>query len=141
MNYEGLHMNADTVASDGVMYFEKTHFRWMPRDASRAAAVSRPYAEIDRIQTMGKIKKTVWIYMTDGTEYAFHLYRSLTFIELLDSGKRANLSPARPSLDSPSEMSAEDIDKLLKLAKLHEEGVLNDEEYRYQTQAIKAKYR
>lgn len=136
--YIGENMIVDTNNADGGVYFEKEYFLWKARDLNKSQYnLTIRYDEIKDVVVVQGIKKRVEVTMKDGKTHYFYLYRSGTFVELINAGREANnyIDATRPA-----QMSDEDLDRLTKLSQLHKDGVLTDEQFEAQKKEIMNKY-
>lgn len=138
VDYIGQNMIVDTNAADGGVYFEKEYFMWKARDLNKSQFnLTIHYADIKSVIVVQGIKKRVEVTLNDGKTYYFYLYRSGTFVELINAGREAN----RQIIENGSAViSDSDLDRLSKLNQLHKDGVLTDEQFEAQKKEIMSRY-
>ena len=123
-------MVCDSDYGDGGIYFYEEYFQWTCRDNGKGFKVEyKNIADVDVVLTH---KKKVVIKTKDGKTYNLYIYRYETMLEILykkmgvsKDGKVVGVAEEKPV----EEANESDLDKLERLAKLHESGVLSDEEF------------
>ena len=138
VEYIGKNMIVDTRAADGGVYFEKERFIWKSRNYNPKLDIIIYYKDIKDVVIISGIKKRVDVTLNDGKMYNFFLYRSGTFVELINAGREA----CKDQIEEKGslEMSDEDIEKLKKLSELQKGGVLTTEQFEAQKNEILKKY-
>ena len=84
--------------------------------------------DIEDVKIVYSRKRIVTIYIKNGSRRRLYLYKADTLKKLIhDAVERVNGEAQNPEVvDAPEE---DDLSKLERLAKLHESGALNDEEF------------
>ena len=123
-------MICDTNKGDGGISFYEEYCEWINRYNGESFKIY--YKDIDDVKITSGIKKTVIVILKSGEEIRFYLYKAATLRELLYKAvQRVNgEGQAENQPEQKENESDEDyIDKLERLAKLHESGALSDEEF------------
>ena len=114
-------MICDSNKGDGNIQFYEEYCEWINRYNGDSFKIY--YRDIDDVKVTSGIKKTVIVILKDGQKINFYLYKAATLRKLLFDAVQ------RVSGESKAEDSEDDVTKLERLAKLHESGALNDEEF------------
>ena len=114
-------MICDSNKGDGNIQFYEEYCEWINRYNGDSFKIY--YRDIDDVKVTSGIKKTVIVILKDGQKINFYLYKGATLRKLLFDAVQ------RVSGESKAEDSEDDVTKLERLAKLHESGALNDEEF------------
>ena len=136
-DYFNKSMICDTDKADGNVRFDKETMTFKPRNYDlRQYEFTIRYEDITEIKQYKGIKSTVMLVTSNGT-YTFHMYKMNTFIQQVESGREywnapdvieaKVVEPAKPEVKRP--LSDDDLEKLAKLAELHDQGVLNDAQF------------
>ena len=118
-------MICDTPSGDGGVFFYDDYLEWTNR--SSGATFKVIYKDISDVQVIRTFKKQVVISMKDGQKHTFMLYRADTFVSILY--RLMGKAPESDVIDAEVSPKEDDLDKLERLAKLHESGALSDEEF------------
>ena len=118
-------MICDTPSGDGGVFFYEDYLEWTNR--SSGATFKVIYKDISDVQVIRTFKKQVVISMKDGQKHIFMLYRADTFVSILY--RLMGKAPESDVIDAEVSPKEDDLDKLERLAKLHESGALSDEEF------------
>ena len=124
-------MICDMDKADGNVLFEKEYFDFVPRSYNEKQYEQRIYyKDITNVRGYKGIKSTVCVDV-NSTTYRFYMYKMNTFIELVESGRKNwNVVDAEVVKETKQEpLSDAQLDKLAKLADLHKNGILTDEEF------------
>ena len=120
-------MVCDSDNGDGGVFFYNEYMEWVLRNSHDGFKIY--YKDIKDVKIIYSRKKVVTVYMNNGSHRNLYLYKADTLKKLIyDAVQRVNGSEvvdATP-VEEPKE---DDLDKLERLAKLHESGALNDEEF------------
>ena len=120
-------MVCDSDNGDGGVFFYNEYMEWVLRNSHDGFKIY--YKDIKDVKIIYSRKKVVTVYMNNGSHRNLDLYKADTLKKLIyDAVQRVNGSEvvdATP-VEEPKE---DDLDKLERLAKLHESGALNDEEF------------
>ena len=126
-------MVCDSDYGDGGIFFYETYFEWTNRDSGKGFKVE--YKNIVDVDVVLTHKKKVIIKTAKGNTWNLYLYKYDTLLDILYK----QMDIAKGKADAPKEegeVVAEakeekesDLDKLERLAKLHESGALSDEEF------------
>ena len=119
-------MVCDSDNGDGGVYFYNEYMEWVLRNSHDGFKIY--YKDIKDVKIIYSRKKVVTIYKNDGSHRNLYLYKADTLKKLIyDAIQRVNGEAPNPEVvDAPEE---DDLSKLERLAKLHESGALNDEEF------------
>ena len=119
-------MICDSDNGDGGVYFYNEYMEWVLRNSHDGFKIY--YKDIKDVKIIYSRKKVVTIYKNDGSHRNLYLYKADTLKKLIyDAIQRVNGEAPNPEVvDAPEE---DDLTKLERLAKLHESGALNDEEF------------
>ena len=119
-------MVCDSDNGDGGVYFYNEYMEWVLRNSHDGFKIY--YKDIKDVTIIYSRKKVVTIYKNDGSHRNLYLYKADTLKKLIyDAIQRVNGEAPNPEVvDAPEE---DDLTKLERLAKLHESGALNDEEF------------
>lgn len=122
-------MVCDSDYGDGGIFFYETYFEWTNRDSGKGFKVE--YKNITDVDVVLTHKKKVIIKTAAGNTWNLYLYKYETLLNFLY--KRMDIAKgkvAEEKVVAEAEESKEsDLDKLERLAKLHESGALSDEEF------------
>ena len=131
MDYVGKRMICDMDKADGNVLFEKEYFDFVPRSYNEKQYEQRIYyKDITNVRGYKGIKSTVCVDV-NSTTYRFYMYKMNTFIELVESGRKNwNVVDAEVIKEAKQEpLSDAQLDKLAKLADLHKNGILTEDEF------------
>ena len=124
-------MVCDSDNGDGGIYFYNEYMEWVLRNSHDGFKIY--YKDIKDVKIIYSRKKIVTVYMNNGSHRNLYLYKADTLKKLIhDAVERVNgegpieANPNPEVVDVPEE---DDLSKLERLAKLHESGALNDEEF------------
>ena len=119
-------MVCDSDNGDGGVYFYNEYMEWVLRNSHDGFKIY--YKDIKDVKIIYSRKKVVTIYKNDGSHRNLYLYKADTLKKLIyEAIQRVNGEAPNPEVvDAPEE---DDLSKLERLAKLHESGTLNDEEF------------
>ena len=122
-------MVCDSDYGDGGIFFYETYFEWTNRDSGKGFKVE--YKNITDVDVVLTHKKKVIIKTAAGNTWNLYLYKYETLLNFLY--KRMDIAKGKVAdekVAAEAEESKEsDLDKLERLAKLHESGALSDEEF------------
>ena len=125
----------DTSYGDGKIFFYDDRMEWRLRGAefAKPTFVIR-YDEIQDIEVIPTRKKTVIIKLKDGTSRSLFLYKVEELYGIINERMEALKlkDDKKDVVDATVTPVAEEEDKLAKLerlAKLHKDGALTDEEF------------
>lgn len=139
VDYIGKKMIVDTRSGGGGIYFEKEYFEWRSRNPSRDDLTQRIYyADIKEVRLIRGRKKRVEVFLHDGSVYYYWLYKAATLVQFINSGREGKKQIEE---NGSASISDADLDRLTKLASLHKDGVLTDEEFAAQKSDILNKYK
>ena len=119
-------MVCDSDNGDGGVFFYNEYMEWVLRNSHDGFKIY--YKDIKDVKIIYSRKKVVTVYMNNGSHRNLYLYKADTLKKLIyDAVERVNGEAQNPEvMDAPEE---DDLSKLERLAKLHESGALNDEEF------------
>ena len=119
-------MICDSDNGDGGVFFYKEYLEWNLRNSNDGFKIY--YKDIEDVKIVYSRKRIVTIYLKNGSHRRLYLYKADTLKKLIhDAVERVNGEAQNPEVvDAPEE---DDLSKLERLAKLHESGALNDEEF------------
>ena len=119
-------MVCDSDNGDGGVFFYNEYMEWVLRNSHDGFKIY--YKDIKDVKIIYSRKKVVTVYMNNGSHRNLYLYKADTLKKLIhDAVDRVNGEAQNPEVvDAPEE---DNLDKLERLAKLHESGALNDEEF------------
>ena len=119
-------MICDSDNGDGGVQFYKEYMEWVLRNSTDGFKIY--YKDIEDVKIVYSRKRVVTIYLKNGSHRRLYLYKADTLKKLIyDAIQRVNGEAPNPEVvDAPEE---DDLTKLERLAKLHESGALNDEEF------------
>ena len=124
-------MVCDSDLGDGGVYFYEEYMEWVLRNSNNGFKIY--YKDIKDVKIIYTRKKVVTVYMNNGSHRNLYLYKADTLKKLIyDAVQKVNgevptnETPNPEVVDAPNE---DDLSKLERLAKLHESGALNDEEF------------
>ena len=134
MNYEipFEKFNCDTKFGDGQIFFFDEYLVWkLKGDYSEKQNIEIRYKDVKDVKVYQTRKKTIQIQLKNGTVKEFYLYKDVEFMRILNA-KVNGTDLATPVVETKAvkEESGDDLDKLERLAKLHESGALSDEEFK-----------
>lgn len=134
-DYYNKTMIADTDQADGSVFFDRESMTFKPRSYDeRQYEFTIRYADIQEIRPYRGLKSTV-VIITKDNKYTFHMYKLNTFVDQVESGRKFwnsdNIIDAevRSAGDGKRALSDDELEKLSKLAELHDQGVLNDAQF------------
>ena len=116
-------MICDSRQGDGGIYFYNDYFEWLNRDTRRGFRVN--YSDIKDVKVIMNRKKQVTIITNNGTFVDLYLYRYEELLSIIYS----KMDELKKGGTSQQADAGDDLDKLERLAKLHESGALTDEEF------------
>ena len=125
-------MICDSDLGDGGISFYNEYAEWLNRDNGKGFKIY--YKDIKEVKVVSGIKKRVIVSTANGDKNLY-LYKADTLRQLLyEAVNRVNGVPKEEPkvVDAKVEPVPQDEDmlsKLERLAKLHESGALNDEEF------------
>ena len=128
-------MVCDSDLGDGGLYFYNEYMEWVLRNSNSGFKIY--YKDIQDVKIIYTRKKVVTVYMNNGSHRNLYLYKADTLKQLIhEAVDRVNgvVDNQEVPQEQPKEENVDDLTKLERLAKLHESGALNDEEF---TQAKK----
>lgn len=126
-------MVCDSDYGDGGIYFYETYLEWTNRDNGKGFKIE--YKNIVDVDVVLTHKKKVVIKTQMGNTWNLYLYKYENLLDILykqmDLAKgKADAPQANEEVVAEAEETKEsDLDKLERLAKLHESGALSDEEF------------
>ena len=122
-------MVCDSDYGDGGIFFYETYFEWTNRDSGKGFKVE--YKNITDVDVVLTHKKKVIIKTAAGNTWNLYLYKYETLLNFLY--KRMDIAKGKVAdekvVAEAEESKESDLDKLERLAKLHESGALSDEEF------------
>ena len=119
-------MVCDSDNGDGGVFFYNEYMEWVLRNSHDGFKIY--YKDIKDVKIIYSRKKVVTVYMNNGSHRNLYLYKADTLKKLIyDAVQRVN-GPEVVDATPVEEPKEDDLDKLERLAKLHESGALNDEE-------------
>ena len=120
-------MVCDSDNGDGGVFFYNEYMEWVLRNSHDGFKIY--YKDIKDVKIIYSRKKVVTVYMNNGSHRNLYLYKADTLKKLIyDAVQRVN-GPEVVDATPVEEPKEDDLDKLERLAKLHESGALNDEEF------------
>ena len=120
-------MVCDSDNGDGGVFFYNEYMEWVLRNSHDGFKIY--YKDIKDVKIIYSRKKVVTVYMNNGSHRNLYLYKADTLKKLMyDAVQRVN-GPEVVDATPVEEPKEDDLDKLERLAKLHESGALNDEEF------------
>lgn len=124
-------MVCDSDYGDGGIYFYETYFEWVERNSGKNFKVE--YQNIVDVSVVQTHKKTVRIKTKAGNTWNLYLYKFDELLKILykqmEGNKKNNNPEVVDAVVEPVKQES-DLDKLERLAKLHESGALTDEEFK-----------
>jgi hypothetical protein len=123
-------MVCDSDLGDGGLYFYNEYMEWVLRNSNSGFKIY--YKDIQDVKIIYTRKKVVTIYMNNGSHRNLYLYKADTLKQLIhEAVDRVNgvVDNQEVPQEQPKEDNVDDLTKLERLAKLHESGALNDEEF------------
>ena len=124
-------MVCDSDRGDGGIYFYNEYLEWRNRDTGRGFRIQ--YKDIKDVKVVYTRKKTVTLITNSGYKENLYLYKYDEFIHILNGAmERVKGNQEAPALEN----KGDDLDRLERLAKLHESGALTDEEFTKAKQKI-----
>ena len=129
-------MICDSSRGDGGLNFYDEYCEWVNRSTGNGFKVY--YKDIEDVRIISGIKKTVIVMLKNGTNVRFYLYKAATLKEMLYKAvQRVNgVVEEEVKEEKPAEEKDDCVEKLERLAKLHESGAITDEEYQEAKQKI-----
>ena len=103
---------------------------WVLRNSNSGFKIY--YKDIKDVKIIYTRKKVVTVYMNNGSHRNLYLYKADTLKKLIhEAVDRVNgvVDNQEVPQEQPKEENVDDLTKLERLAKLHESGALNDEEF------------
>ena len=120
-------MVCDSDNGDGGVFFYNEYMEWVLRNSHDGFKIY--YKDIKDVKIIYSRKKVVTVYMNNGSHRNLYLYKADTLKKLIyDAVQRVN-GPEVVDATPVEEPKEDDLDKLERLAKLHESGSLTDEEF------------
>lgn len=120
-------MVCDSDNGDGGVFFYNEYMEWVLRNSHDGFKIY--YKDIKDVKIIYSRKKVVTVYLNNGSHKNLYLYKADTLKKLIyDAVQRVN-GPEVVDATPVEEPKEDDLDKLERLAKLHESGALNDEEF------------
>ena len=123
-------MVCDSDLGDGGLYFYNEYMEWVLRNSNSGFKIF--YKDIQDVKIIYTRKKVVTVYMNNGSHRNLYLYKADTLKKLIhEAVDRVNgvVDNQEVPQEQPKEENVDDLTKLERLAKLHESGALNDEEF------------
>lgn len=123
-------MVCDSDLGDGGLYFYEEYMEWVLRNSNSGFKIY--YKDIQDVKIIYTRKKVVTVYMNNGSHRNLYLYKADTLKKLIhEAVDRVNGAVDNQEVpqEQPKEENVDDLTKLERLAKLHESGALNDEEF------------
>ena len=123
-------MVCDSDLGDGGLYFYEEYMEWVLRNSNSGFKIF--YKDIQDVKIIYTRKKVVTVYMNNGSHRNLYLYKADTLKKLIhEAVDRVNgvVDNQEVPQEQPKEENVDDLTKLERLAKLHESGALNDEEF------------
>lgn len=123
-------MVCDSDLGDGGLYFYEEYMEWVLRNSNSGFKIY--YKDIQDVKIIYTRKKVVTVYMNNGSHRNLYLYKADTLKQLIhEAVDRVNgvVDNQEVPQEQPKEDNIDDLTKLERLAKLHESGALNDEEF------------
>lgn len=123
-------MVCDSDLGDGGLYFYEEYMEWVLRNSNSGFKIF--YKDIQDVKIIYTRKKVVTVYMNNGSHRNLYLYKADTLKKLIhEAVDRVNgvVDNQEVPQEQPKEDNVDDLTKLERLAKLHESGALNDEEF------------
>lgn len=123
-------MVCDSDLGDGGIYFYNEYMEWVLRNSNSGFKIY--YKDIQDVKIIYTRKKVVTVYMNNGSHRNLYLYKADTLKQLIhEAVDRVNgvVDNQEVPQEQPKEENVDDLTKLERLAKLHESGALNDEEF------------
>ena len=123
-------MVCDSDLGDGGLFFYNEYMEWVLRNSNSGFKIY--YKDIQDVKIIYTRKKVVTVYMNNGSHRNLYLYKADTLKKLIhEAVDRVNgvVDNQEVPQEQPKEENVDDLTKLERLAKLHESGALNDEEF------------
>ena len=123
-------MVCDSDLGDGGLFFYNEYMEWVLRNSNSGFKIY--YKDIQDVKIIYTRKKVVTVYMNNGSHRNLFLYKADTLKKLIhEAVDRVNgvVDNQEVPQEQPKEENVDDLTKLERLAKLHESGALNDEEF------------
>ena len=123
-------MVCDSDLGDGGLFFYNEYMEWVLRNSNSGFKIY--YKDIQDVKIIYTRKKVVTVYMNNGSYRNLYLYKADTLMKLIhEAVDRVNgvVDNQEVPQEQPKEENVDDLTKLERLAKLHESGALNDEEF------------
>ena len=123
-------MVCDSDLGDGGLYFYNEYMEWVLRNSNSGFKIY--YKDIQDVKIIYTRKKVVTVYMNNGSHRNLYLYKADTLKKLIhEAVDRVNgvVDNQEVPQEQSKEENVDDLTKLERLAKLHESGALNDEEF------------
>ena len=119
-------MICDSDIGDGGVFFYNEYMEWVLRKTTNGFKIY--YKDIEDVKIIYSRKKVVTIYMKNGSHRKLYLYKADTLKKLIQEAvERVNGNEDKTA--TAIEPQEDDLTRLERLAKLHESGALNDEEF------------
>ena len=113
-------MVCDSDLGDGGLYFYNEYMEWVLRNSNSGFKIY--YKDIQDVKIIYTRKKVVTVYMNNGSHRNLYLYKADTLKKLIHEA----VDRVNGVVDN---QEVPHLTKLERLAKLHESGALNDEEF------------
>lgn len=133
IDYINKNMICDTAFADGGIYFYEDYFTFQARNGNPKYSLKIYYRDIDDLSIISGIKKHVIVRMKNSSvQYHFYIYKAATMCQFIQAG----MEHVRNANNRSNTLSKEDLDKLVKLNELHKDGVISDEQFEKEKNAI-----
>ena len=120
-------MICDSDMGDGGVFFYNEYMEWVLRKTNNGFKIY--YKDIEDVKIIYSRKKVVTIYMKNGSHRKLYLYKADTLKKLIQEAVERVNNGGEDKVVATIEPQEDDLTKLERLAKLHESGALNDEEF------------
>ena len=123
-------MVCDSDLGDGGVYFYEEYMEWVLTNSNSGFKIY--YKDIKDVKIIYTRKKVMTVYMNNGSHRNLYLYKADTLKKLIhEAVDRVNgvVNNQEVPQEQSKEENVDDLTKLERLAKLHESGALNDEEF------------
>lgn len=125
-------MVCDSDRGDGGVYFYEEYLEWLNRDTGRGFRIQ--YKNIEDVDVIMSQKKKIVLKLVGGQTENLYLYKYDQFMQILtdlmNKAKGITKENVEPIGDGDT------LTKLERLAKLHENGSLTDEEFKLAKQKV-----
>lgn len=120
-------MICDSDMGDGGVFFYNEYMEWVLRKTNNGFKIY--YKDIEDVKIICSRKKVVTIYMKNGSRRKLYLYKADTLKKLIQEAVDRVNNGGEDKIVTTIEPQEDDLTKLERIAKLHESGALNDEEF------------